>query len=195
MHSICAPYNGQDLVWHPVTPSMSNMSYQSADASKNIKRPNIASFFNTKASKSQTPSTVKPDASTKSPKSSIKASTTKPEAAQSPRVSVKPEHDAIQEASATKSAAPSQAAMQPQQQEVDIKEEAVKAEPSGDVQQVQFPAADGTQDLVAVADPASTTETPEDVALNPDDGGGMGKTLCESLALLCSLCSEAFEFP
>ena len=44
---LCVPYNGEDLVWHPVTPSMSSMSYQSADASQNmeLKKGNIASFF------------------------------------------------------------------------------------------------------------------------------------------------------
>lgn len=49
---MCAPYNGEDLVWHPVTPSMSSMSYQSPDASQNVelKKGNIASFFKTGAS-------------------------------------------------------------------------------------------------------------------------------------------------
>lgn len=44
---MCTPYNGEDLVWHPVTPSMSSMSYQSPDSSQNVelKKGNIASFF------------------------------------------------------------------------------------------------------------------------------------------------------
>ncbi|DBA92529.1 TPA: hypothetical protein ACH3X1_002760 [Trebouxia sp. C0004] len=48
-NSICTPYNGEDLVWHPVSPSMSSMSYQSPDASQNVelKKGNIASFFKT----------------------------------------------------------------------------------------------------------------------------------------------------
>ena len=207
MHSICAPYNGEDLVWHPVTPSMSSLSYQFADASKNIKRPNIASFFSPKASKSQTPSKVKRDSSTDSPNSTIKASTTKLEAASSPKVSGKPEHEVTQEASAFKTAAPSTTAMQPQQHEADSKQDAFKAKQSGDVQQVQFPAADGTQDTVAVAEPALRTELAEDVALNPDDGDGVGKPSLNALpscfgvvahrhhwlskTLLSSLCSHA----
>ena len=50
--SICKPYNGEDLVWHPVTASMSSMSYQSPDASQNmeLKKGNIASFFKTGSS-------------------------------------------------------------------------------------------------------------------------------------------------
>lgn len=51
-NNICTPYNGEDLVWHPVTPSMSSLSYQSSDASQNVelKRGNIASFFKPGAS-------------------------------------------------------------------------------------------------------------------------------------------------
>ena len=67
-NDISLPYNGEDLVWHPVTPSMSSMSYQSPDASQNmeLKRGNIASFFKTGVSAKTAKATVRsePHAST-----------------------------------------------------------------------------------------------------------------------------------
>ena len=43
--SLCAPYNGADLVWHVVTPYMNKASYQEADCSKPLKRTQMSSFF------------------------------------------------------------------------------------------------------------------------------------------------------
>jgi len=62
-NSICTPYNGEDLVWHPVSPSMSSMSYQSPDASQNVelKKGNIASFFKTAAKRDTKPATQTAD--------------------------------------------------------------------------------------------------------------------------------------
>jgi len=62
-NSICTPYNGEDLVWHPVSPSMSSMSYQSPDASQNVelKKGNIASFFKTTTKRDANPATQTAD--------------------------------------------------------------------------------------------------------------------------------------
>ncbi|KAL0020070.1 hypothetical protein WJX79_002941 [Trebouxia sp. C0005] len=62
-NSICTPYNGEDLVWHPVSPSMSSMSYQSPDASQNVelKKGNIASFFKTASKRDAKPATQTAD--------------------------------------------------------------------------------------------------------------------------------------
>lgn len=62
-NSICTPYNGEDLVWHPVSPSMSSMSYQAPDASQNveIKKGNIASFFKTTTKRDAKPATTTAD--------------------------------------------------------------------------------------------------------------------------------------
>ena len=46
------PYNEEDLVWHPVTKSINNISYQELNAWKPIKQANIASFFPKAGSKS-----------------------------------------------------------------------------------------------------------------------------------------------
>lgn len=69
-NTICTPYNGEDLVWHPVTPSMSSLSYQSPDASQNVeqKRGNIASFF-----KAANAKTAKASGSTSAPHASTQA--------------------------------------------------------------------------------------------------------------------------
>ena len=42
---LCTPYNGEDLIWHPVAPAMSRMDYQEPDCSKPLKRQSIAKFF------------------------------------------------------------------------------------------------------------------------------------------------------
>ena len=62
-NSICTPYNGEDLVWHPVSPSMSSMGYQSPDASQNVelKKGNIASFFKTTTKRDAKPATQTAD--------------------------------------------------------------------------------------------------------------------------------------
>ena len=49
---LTVPYNEQDLVWHPVTRSINNVSYQDLDAWKPVKQANIASFFSKAGSKS-----------------------------------------------------------------------------------------------------------------------------------------------
>ena len=46
---ICQPYNGEDLQWHPVTPSMSKTSFQGPECCKPLKRKSIATFFKPKA--------------------------------------------------------------------------------------------------------------------------------------------------
>lgn len=46
---ICEPYNGEDLVWHPVTPSMSKSSFQGPECCKPLKRKSIATFFKPKS--------------------------------------------------------------------------------------------------------------------------------------------------
>ena len=46
---ICAPYNGEDLVWHPVTPSMSKTSFQGPECCKPLKRKSITTFFKPKS--------------------------------------------------------------------------------------------------------------------------------------------------
>jgi hypothetical protein len=47
-NQLCTPYNGEDLVWHPVTPAMGKTDFQGPDCSKPLKRPNIAAFFKPK---------------------------------------------------------------------------------------------------------------------------------------------------
>ena len=47
--NICEPYNGEDLVWHPVTPSMSKISFQGPECCKPLKRKSIATFFKPKS--------------------------------------------------------------------------------------------------------------------------------------------------
>lgn len=42
---LCTPYNGDDLIWHPVALAMSRMDYQEPDCSKPLKRQSIAKFF------------------------------------------------------------------------------------------------------------------------------------------------------
>lgn len=174
--TICTPYNGEDLVWHPVTPSMSSMSYQSADASKEMKRPNIASFF-LAANKAGTANTH-PIASKQSPVSGGKADTNKPKNETISKKNVKHEQDISQGTSlaATPAAAnPDQSQRQhclAQQQPTGSKDTAVKAEPSGDVSQLQFPTADGQCDGVTVESDAAKSQQ-ESAALNPDDGDGI----------------------
>ncbi|KAL3148685.1 hypothetical protein ABBQ38_014100 [Trebouxia sp. C0009 RCD-2024] len=70
-NTICTPYNGDNLVWHPVTPSMSHLSYQLPDASQNVeqKRGNIASFFKAGAKAK----TAKASGSTSAPQASTQA--------------------------------------------------------------------------------------------------------------------------
>lgn len=46
---ICEPYNGEELQWHPVTPSMGKASFQGPECCKPLKRKNIAAFFKPKA--------------------------------------------------------------------------------------------------------------------------------------------------
>ena len=46
---ICEPYNGEDLVWHPVTPAMSKTSFQGPECCKPLKRKSIATFFKPKS--------------------------------------------------------------------------------------------------------------------------------------------------
>jgi putative SOS response-associated peptidase YedK len=43
--AVCAPYEGQDLVWHAVTPSMNKASYQGEDCAAPLKVATVSSFF------------------------------------------------------------------------------------------------------------------------------------------------------
>ena len=46
---ICEPYDGEDLIWHPVTPSMSKTSFQGPECCKPLKRKSITTFFKPKS--------------------------------------------------------------------------------------------------------------------------------------------------
>ena len=48
MHALCTPYNEEPLVWHAVTPAMSNMRYHGADCAAEFKKPSKAAFFQPK---------------------------------------------------------------------------------------------------------------------------------------------------
>eukprot|EP00892_Ulva_mutabilis_P001790 jgi/Ulvmu1/11611/UM008_0012.1 len=52
MQEICKAYDGDDLLWHPVTRAMNKPSYKEADCSKPLKQGNIASFFTKQKRKS-----------------------------------------------------------------------------------------------------------------------------------------------
>ncbi|GAB4816659.1 hypothetical protein N2152v2_003705 [Parachlorella kessleri] len=45
LQKLLGPYDGEDLVWHPVTRSMSSISFQSPEASKELVKPSVSSFF------------------------------------------------------------------------------------------------------------------------------------------------------
>ena len=49
------PYNGEDLQWHPVTPSMSKISFQGPECSKPLKRKSITTFFQPKTAPGKSP--------------------------------------------------------------------------------------------------------------------------------------------
>ncbi len=190
-NGICIPYNGEDLVWHPVTPSMSSMGYQSPDASQNVelKRGNIGSFFKAKtSSKAGT-------ATTKSPASAINSaerrSTASEENAAGNHTEVKAKVEASQQARLSTSGAHQSSA------------DAV-IETAGNGRQ---PGSSGTASIQASQDTAlanaqndakvnldssivdpvndedSKVEVTTDDVLNTDDAGGIGR--CRELDVSC----------
>lgn len=46
--ALCAPYNGEDLQWYPVTTAMSKPDFQGPECCKPLKRQSIATFFKPK---------------------------------------------------------------------------------------------------------------------------------------------------
>lgn len=51
LEALYTPYNGQDLVWHAVTPAMGKASYKGADCAVPLKVATVASFFSASPSK------------------------------------------------------------------------------------------------------------------------------------------------
>ena len=186
-NSICTPYNGEDLVWHPVSPSMSSMSYQAPDASQNveIKKGNIASFFKTTTKRDAKPATttadtkaaLQQDAASRVTSSGIKAE---------PAVS-QLAHFSTAEASKTSAAEAvvdlGQASMpsykEMQQTQSGQSEGQRNAHNSADVK-----VGDGVIDLAK--DEGNPEATSDDV-LNTDDAGGIGMLLTVWRAIHCDV--------
>ena len=153
------------------------MSYQSAGASKNLKRLNIASFFGAGVNKAGTANaTAKPSPSKQSPESSVKPDTSISPAAKGSVTSTRHVDNSMQLATQATASAATSSPTEQQQESSGVKEEDAKAE-ANEVTQLHFPATDGTQDAVAVQDAAIKAEHPDGAVLNPDDGGGIGKGL------------------
>ncbi len=52
LHKLCRPFNGDNLVWHPVTRAMNTAQYQGDDCAKEVKKsPGITAFFKPVAKK------------------------------------------------------------------------------------------------------------------------------------------------
>lgn len=45
LHSVYGPYDGNDLLWHPVCKEMSNPAFQGPRCAEEMKKPAIADFF------------------------------------------------------------------------------------------------------------------------------------------------------
>lgn len=54
LEQLCRPYNGDNLVWHPVTRAMNTAQYQGDDCAKEVKKsPGITAFFKPVAKKKE----------------------------------------------------------------------------------------------------------------------------------------------
>lgn len=160
---------------------MSSMSYQSADASKDMKRPNIASFFSpakpctaaTKHSPTEQPASVETQ-----PQSSV-PSAVKGEVTNELDSKQKPKRKVLND---------SHAAGQ-HQQPGGLKEEEGYGSQQASAAKMQFPTADGKVEEVALPSSNVKQEPPDGNVLNADDAGGKGKPLLpvRSRCVLCSI--------
>ncbi|KAI3439013.1 hypothetical protein D9Q98_001425 [Chlorella vulgaris] len=51
LHKLYVPYNGEDLVWHPVTRQMNTFKFQGPECCKELKIPSAATFFAPRSAK------------------------------------------------------------------------------------------------------------------------------------------------
>ncbi|KAL4434364.1 hypothetical protein ABPG75_000805 [Micractinium tetrahymenae] len=52
---MCVPYNGEDLVWHPVTKQMNSPSFQGPECCKEVKKPSAKDFFKPRSAVAASP--------------------------------------------------------------------------------------------------------------------------------------------
>ena len=179
-NNICSPYNGEDLVWHPVTPSMSSMSYQSPDASQDVlqKKGNISSFFKPSIN------SLKPGA-----KSPVVSSCGKPAATAQTSAEVKADavvgeqsRDEVSEARQSPGDASAGPADQQEPAVTHVMQPGRHAEQATSSEHPQTQVEDNVVDLVENEE-GKAEKTDSDI-LNTDDAGGIGLYIC----YLCSAC-------
>ena len=179
-NNICSPYNGEDLVWHPVTPSMSSMSYQSPDASQDVlqKKGNISSFFKPSIN------SLKPGA-----KSPVVSSCGKLAATAQTSAEVKADaavneqsRDEVSEARQSSGDASAGPADQQEPAVIHVMQPGRHAEQATSSEHPRTQVEDNVVDLVENEE-GKTEKTDSDI-LNTDDAGGIGLYIC----CLCSAC-------
>lgn len=52
---LCVPYNGEDLVWHPVTRQMNTPSFQGPECCLEVKKPKVQDFFKPRSAPAASP--------------------------------------------------------------------------------------------------------------------------------------------
>lgn len=174
-NTICTPYNGEDLVWHPVTPSMSSMAYQSPDASQNVelKKGNIASFFKPQGSKQPAKPTVRSGQTTDVAADNPAPQVTSTSREVLPSVKAEPASQHSKTAQISSDALPMSGGTQSQHM---LSNQQFSADKSSEVS-----AEGGIVDLVK---DDHRPEAAADDILNTDDAGGIGN----ATNIPCTLC-------
>lgn len=176
--AICTPYNGEDLVWHPVTPSMSSMAYQSPDASQNVelKKGNIASFFKPQSGKKSAKPAVRSGAQTTdvgADTPALQVTSTSREVP--PNVKAEPASQQSQTAQISSDALPMSGGTQSQHM---LSSQQCNADKSSEAS-----AEGGIVDLVK---DDHRPEAAADDILNTDDAGGIGNVTNNPCMLCCA---------